>query len=172
MQDHRYTVTFTCPSSISAPTITGIAGVNLVSTQASANGGVVVFDYTGATGSYPIAGAGCSVSVVDNGVSPTTPTLNVSGPFTPVANGAQLTAGATYLESVPPTSGQTLSDLVNQFTGTGIFSVSQSFDVGTVPTGWPSTDSDPNRWRVVVAYTGNGTDNLNYASNATVFKAG
>jgi hypothetical protein len=68
---HRYTATFVCPSSISTPTISGITGVSLVSTTQSANGGVVVFDYTGASGSYPIAGAGCTVAVIDNGVSPT-----------------------------------------------------------------------------------------------------
>jgi hypothetical protein len=90
-QGHRYTVSFTCPSATSNPQISGITGVSLVSTTPAPNGGVIVFDYTGASGSYPIAAAGCSVSIADNGVSPT-PSLPSTGDVYSSLSSAQQSA--------------------------------------------------------------------------------
>jgi len=91
VQGHRYTVSFTCPSSTSNPSISGITGVSLVSTTPAPNGGVIVFDYTGASGSYPIAAAGCTVSIADNGVSPA-PNLPTTGDVYSALSSAQQSA--------------------------------------------------------------------------------
>jgi hypothetical protein len=68
-QDHYYTIAFTCPSAGAQPKIAALAGVTLISSTPSANGGTIVIQYTGASGTYPVTTSGCSIVVTDNGTS-------------------------------------------------------------------------------------------------------
>ena len=179
-QGHWYTASFTCPSTIT-PAITGIVGVNVVGGAASSNGGTVVFDYSGPTGSYPITLSGCVVSVVDNGPTPAPVAsgggsggsgggtqLQPSGgsqvlqaPALPsAAQGAymELTSpptiinGTTYLMSVPPVPGATFAQLVAKFAANiPAATVIWQDSSGALPTGWPS-DTQTNTWRLAFTY--------------------
>jgi hypothetical protein len=100
-QGHRYTVVFTCPSSTSQPTISGLNGAQIVSTTPSGNGGTIVFDYLGATGSYPITASGCTVNVTDNGVSPLPATGDIYASLSPTQQAAVQQALYAYVSGNP-----------------------------------------------------------------------
>jgi hypothetical protein len=82
VQGHRFSLTFGCPTTAATPKISALSGVNVVSTSpnASGTGGTIVFDYVGTTGSYPVVTAGCSITLVDDGPTPTTPVGVVQHP--------------------------------------------------------------------------------------------
>lgn len=69
-QGHRYRISFQCSSSNAAPQISALSGVNVVATDPMGNGGSIIVDYAGTTGSYPINNSGCSITVTDMGPSP------------------------------------------------------------------------------------------------------
>ena len=169
---HWYTVVFSCPSVGAAPKIANITGVNLVSATPSANGGTIVFDYGGTSGSYALDSGGCAITVTDNGLSPgpvavknpnppaqSQPALQATGPYTKLSS-AVLQPGETYLLEVPPQAGETLATYGQYMAkvAPATLKVSQQFDVGVTPSGWPSTSA--NVWRYVIVY-GGGAANKN-----------
>lgn len=90
-------------------------------------------------------------------------------PFTSVATGSTLAPQTTYLESLAPVTGMKLSDVAANLTNNG-FSGVQSFDVGTVPAGWPKQDQDPNRWRIIFQTPATGAP-ITVAAGLSVFRA-
>lgn len=107
------------------------------------------------------------------------PDVGTAGPYKPVlvtpasasvpVAAPYMQQGETYLLSMPPISGLTLATAVSNLqkasaqgpnvATTGAFTVLQSWDVNQVPASWPSSDSSPNEWRMVITLAG-GTQPL------------
>ena len=85
-QGHRYRISFQCSSSGAAPSISALSGVTVVATDPMGNGGSIIVDYAGTTGSYPINNSGCSITVTDMGPSPGPVAVKINKGI-PVQNG-------------------------------------------------------------------------------------
>lgn len=78
---HRYVLTFSCPTPITAPTKVGVPGTTVVSIspqgQTSAATWTIVFDYVGPTLNLPPIQSGgataCSTHLTDQGLTPAQP---------------------------------------------------------------------------------------------------
>jgi hypothetical protein len=191
-QGERYQITATVPAGLGsygtqtamqsaldqvAPGEFKIASVSVSGTSAT-----VVVDVVGPNFTVPalvtteVSAAimqGVSFSVADMGPTPSgagAADLQVSGPYNPVT---QMQVGKTYLISMAPIAGSTLATQVQQLTASGTQvanTVSQSWDVNQVPSGWPSSDSNPNEWRMVITYvSGPGPQ---APAEATIFTTG
>jgi hypothetical protein len=80
---------------------------------------------------------------------PLTPTIP-AGPYTELTGNVQLRPYETYLVSVPPTAGS-LALFINslsQFQPQLV--VSQSWNGGPPPPGWPESDTSITNWRLVI----------------------
>jgi len=127
---------------------------------------VVVVDVVGPDYTVPalvtadvaaVLARGISFTVADMGPTPAgaaVPSLLVSGPYNQVS---QMQVGETYLVSLSPIAGQTLASTVQNLTTSSAqssaqYTVSQSWDVGQIPAGWPSQDQGSNEWRMVITY--------------------
>jgi len=173
-QGHSYKLSVKCPTPLATPILTGVAVANvtvkattpkvLSGGTASALGWDLTFDYTGATTTSAPSPesmlgtpSGCTVTLTDMGATPiggVNPSTLPPGPYTSLMSNTMQAYGTYLLEIPPQQPGESYTDFATHLANIAPYklTVSQSFDLGTLPPGWPS--KTPNVWRYVVNYAG------------------
>jgi len=139
---------------------------NPLSTNAKVGIGVGVLAVLGVGAYFLLKKPAAASSSSSSGV----PNVGTPGPYTPVAvtpasasvpvAAPYMQQGETYLLSMSPIAGMALATAVSNLqtasaqSPSGKVTVLQSWDVGQVPSNWPSSDQGTNEWRMVLSING------------------